>query len=163
MPSAAEVPLHVSALARRVRLTEAAAGAMSLTDLLHPGEGSLVATRGSERIYLTETVGDRLCIVQVDESTGGAGTNCQPRSNLLTTGIVLVSHPLVDSGPTSLVVVVPDGYTRAVSGDSRAAVASNVAVLELTSPQETLTVSGVGPGRCLHIDLHSHKIEKLVC
>jgi hypothetical protein len=140
-PGVADVPLRLSALDRRVPLGPVAVGAMDRTALAHPGEGSLVATLGQEQVYLIEAVGDQLCLLEVNESYGSAGSGCFPRSDLLTTGIVL-STLAPDSSTMLLAVAVPDGYTVATSGGRSAVVVSNVAVLDLVSSQTKLTVSG---------------------
>ncbi len=139
--TAADVPLQVSAVERRQPLGETAAGAMDTAALVHPGAGSLVAARGPESIYLLEAVGDRLCVLVVNEGSGGAGSSCHPRSNLVDTGIIH-AHPPATTGPTAFIVVAPDGYTRARAGDGEAAVVSNVAIVEVNEPQRTLTISG---------------------
>lgn len=118
-------------------------GAMDSTPLVHPGEGSLVASRGSERIYLLEALDGQLCVLVVNEGSGGAGHQCQPRSDLLTVGVTS-AYRFAASGATTLVAVAPDGYTEAAAGEARARVNSNVAVMDLHAPQDVVTISGPG-------------------
>ncbi|MEU8230456.1 hypothetical protein AB0C12_12755 [Actinoplanes sp. NPDC048967] len=141
--SVADVPLRLSALEHRVRLGETGKGAMDTTALVHPGEGTLVADRDTGQIFLLEAADNRLCVLTVNEGSGGAGTQCWPRSDLLTTGVVQVYAP-VESGSRVIVVVAPDGYTKAAAGDTSAVVSANAAVLELMAPQHHLTLSGPG-------------------
>jgi hypothetical protein len=148
------VPLHLSVLERRVPLGTTAAGILAGTALVHPGEGSLVATLGSpgdlvalarhEQVYLVEAANDQLCLVDVIERYGSGLDNCQPRSDLLTAGVMLPVWPIdaVDtSGPWTLIVAVPDGYLTATAGGTTVKVANNVAVLQGKS-QTHLTISG---------------------
>jgi hypothetical protein len=134
---------HLSALDTRVHLGRTGMGAMDATPLVHPGEGSLVASRGPERIYLLEASGGQLCVLVVDERTGGAGHQCQPRSDLVTVGVTF-TYRFAATGATTLVAVAPDGYTDAAAGDARARVTSNVAVMNLHAPQDVVTISGPG-------------------
>jgi hypothetical protein len=140
-PAVAEVPLRLSALEDRVRLGETGRGAMDTTRTVHPGEGTLVARRGSQQIFLVEAAGDRLCVLAVDEGSGGASTGCGHRSDLLTTGVIHAYSPTA-SRLTVVVVAVPDGYSRATAGDVGVPVISNAAVLELDPPPTELVLSG---------------------
>jgi hypothetical protein len=137
----AEVPLDLSALDERVRLGRVGTGAMDSTKVLHPGEGSLVATLGTRRVFLIEASGNRLCVLVVAENSGGASSHCQPRDDLLTAGIVHTSRP-PGTVPETVIVVAPDGYTAAAFGEKTVAITSNVAVLEAMTLPDSVTITG---------------------
>jgi len=152
MPAVADVPLTLSALKHRVPLNGTAALGVERIEVVHPGEGSLVATVGDDQIYLVEATGDRLCISVGNELSGaGASNGCQPVSDLLTTGVTM------DYGgvsPTSwrFIVAAPDGYTLATAENRTAPITSNVAVLDLDATETELTISGPAvPSVTFHI------------
>ena len=152
-PAVAEVPLVLSALQHRVPLPQVAAGAavgLGGIEYVHPGEGSLVATVGDDEIYLAEASGDRLCVFVGNELTGGGASNgCQPRSDLLTTGVGDdygggLRRTADGIAPTfwRFIVAAPDGYTLATAQGMTALITSNVAVLDLDTTEAEVTISG---------------------
>lgn len=140
---AASVPVRLSALDQRVPLGPVAAGMTNGVALAHPGEGSLVATVDNYQVFLVETTNDQVCLLIVRESYGSAARGCQPRSDLLTTGLVFPTRlSVAPSAPQVIFVAVPDGYTRASAGGQTADVANNLAVFHGDVGKGDLKLSG---------------------
>jgi hypothetical protein len=125
-------------------------------DLAHPGEVSRIArlaevSHGTsiwQEAFLAETVDGRLCLWIIEEGltySSGGSNGCQPRSELLTSGVYLPwDAPGGPDGPDHLVLLVPDGYTQVTAGGTAVPVDSNAAVL---GPIGDGTVVFTGPGK----------------
>ncbi len=125
-------------------------------DLAHPGEVSRIArlaevepTAGIwQEAFLAETVDGRLCLAIIEEGltySSGSSNGCQPRSELLTSGVYLPwDAPGGPEGPDHLVLLVPDGYTQVTAGGTAVPVANNAAIL---GPIGDGTVVFTGPGK----------------
>jgi hypothetical protein len=140
-----DVPLHLSALDRRQPIGEVAAHLLVGQRLVHPGQASLTREVDRWQILLAETVDGEICVVAVRESQGdGAGGDCQPRPDLLTTGVMFATTVSGDhADPALIIVVVPDGYTRAAIGATADRVSNNVGLLRgVFSPEDELVISG---------------------
>ena len=139
-----QVPLTISALDHQTSLSASAIKLLSEVTLVHPGRGSLVATKGAEAIYVTEATGGQLCTV-VDEGDGASFGGCGLRANLLTTGLIsssVPSHPTADFAGAHVVVTVPDGYRTATIGTTTVQVTNNVAALDGPFSVKTLVIAG---------------------
>ena len=133
-------------------------------DLAHPGEVSRIARLAEvertasiwQEAFLAETVDGRLCLWIIEEgltfSTGGSN-GCQPRSELLTSGVYLPwDAPGGPDGPDHLVILVPDGYTQVTAGGTAVPVANNAAILGPIG-DGTLVFTGPGkPDRIIRLD-----------
>jgi hypothetical protein len=140
----ADPPLTISALAQRTPIGATVAKALPGIDLAHPGQGTLVATVGPEKVYLLEATDGSLCTV-VDEGFGSSWGGCGPRSELLTTGVIsstVPSYPPYNDGRTKVIVVVPDGYRTATLGNKTVQVSRNVALLSGPFSVRSLTIDG---------------------
>lgn len=136
----AGVPPRLSALDRRVQLSDEVRGAVEVQPLRHPGEASLVATIDTYDVYLAERRDGDLCLVA--EHEGSAGSSCVSKTDLLRReGLTLVVQEW-EGRPATLVVAVPDGYGRAELGTATARVVDNVAALPVDLSGSTLTLSG---------------------
>ena len=125
-------------------------------DLAHPGEVSRIARLAEvshsasiwQEAYLAETTDGRLCLMIVEEGltySRGSSNGCQPRSELLTSGVYLPwEAPGGPEGPDHLVLLVPDGYTQVTAGGTAVPVANNAAIL---GPIGDGTVVFTGPGK----------------
>ncbi|MGB7979784.1 MAG: hypothetical protein WCF36_03200 [Candidatus Nanopelagicales bacterium] len=152
-PSSGDTSLSV--LETRVPITPGLT-AMLDGELAHPGEVSLVArlaevepTAGIwQEAFLAETVDGRLCLWIIEEGltySRGSSNGCQPRSELLTSGVYLPwEAPGGPEGPDRLVILVPDGYTQVTAGGTAVPVADNAAIL---GPIGDGTVVFTGPGK----------------
>ena len=152
-PASGETSLSV--LDTRVPITP---GLSTMLDaaLAHPGEVSRIARLAEveptaeiwQEAFLAETADGRLCLWIIEEgltySTGGSN-GCQPRSELLTSGVYLPwDAPGGPDGPDHLVILVPDGYTQVTASGTAVPVANNAAIL---GPIGDGTVVFTGPGK----------------
>ena len=132
--------MQLSALDRRVPLSEGAKGAVEVLPLRHPGEASLVATIERHHVYLFERADSDLCLVA--EHEGSASSNCLPRPQLLTReGLSLLVQEW-EGRPATLVVTVPDGYDKARLGKVTTRVVNNAAALPTDLTARKVTLSG---------------------
>jgi hypothetical protein len=140
----ADPALTISALAQRTPIGASVANALPGVDLAHPGQGTLVATVGPEKVYLLEATDGSLCTV-VDKGFGSSWGGCGPRSELLTTGVIsstVPSYPPYNDGRTQVIIVVPDGYRTATLGNKTVQVSHNVALLSGPFSARSLTIAG---------------------
>ena len=125
-------------------------------DLAHAGEVSRIARLAEvshsasiwQEAFLAETLDGRLCLWIIEEGltySRGSSNGCQPRSELLTSGVYLPwEAPGGPDGPDRLVILVPDGYTQVTAGGTAVPVANNTAIL---GPIGDGTVVFTGPGK----------------
>jgi hypothetical protein len=142
----ADGPLAVSSLAHRTALGATANSALPGIHLAHPGQGSLIATVGPEKVYLVETTDGSLCTV-VDDGPGSAvfRRGCGPRSGLLTTGVIsstVPNSPPHNDERTSVVIVLPDGYRSATLDNKTVLVSNNAALLMRPFSARSVTITG---------------------
>jgi hypothetical protein len=138
----ADVPLRLSALDRRVPLSDGVRGAVEVLPVLHPGEASLAATVDRHQVYLFERADGDLCLLA--EHEGSAESSCVSKIDLLgREGLTLVVQEW-DGRPATLVVAMPDGYDRAELGSVTARAVNNVAALPVGVSASTVTLSGAG-------------------
>lgn len=144
-----QVPLTISALDHQTKLSAEAnklltGSGMAPVQLVHPGRGALVATHGTDTIYLTQATGDRLCVIDDDGHSAGWDF-CEARSDLLTTGLIGTSVPdpsTPNFADSTVIAVVPDGYRTATIGTTTVRLTNNVAILEGPFTGKTLTIAG---------------------
>ena len=133
-------------------------------DLAHPGEVSRIArlaevesTAGIwQEAFLAETVDGRLCLWIIEEGltySSGSSNGCQPRSELLTSGVYLAwEAPGGPAGPDRVVILVPDGYTQVTAGGTGVPVVNNAAILGSIG-DGTVVFTGLGkPNRTIRLD-----------
>jgi hypothetical protein len=133
-------------------------------DLAHPGEVSRIARLAEvshsagiwQEAFLAETVDGRVCLWIIEEGltySKGGSNGCQPRSELLTTGVYLPwDAPGGPDGPDHVVILVPDGYTQVTAGGTAVPVANNAAILGPIG-DGTLVFTGAGkPDRIIRLD-----------
>ena len=96
------------------------------------------------QVRLGRTSEDRICIeAELPQYGAGGGGACQPRSQMLTEGVVTVGG--WPDYTFKMVVVLPDGYATARAGGETFRVENNVAVMSFSEPPEgELTVDGPG-------------------
>lgn len=145
------VAVSAAALADRAPLGEMARGTLAgFGPFAHPGEGTLVGVVGDDEVWLVEQATGGLCLLLVYEKYGSAGVGCQPRSDLVTKGIVFGTAGVRPHAPLLLIVAVPDGYQTVRAGAGSAQVQRGVAVLAFDfsrRPAGNVTASGPGKPR----------------
>ena len=153
----------LSVLDTRVPITPGLATMLD-ADLAHPGEVSRIArlaevepTAGIwQEAFLAEAADGRLCLWIVEEGltySRGGSNGCQPRSELLTSGVYLPwDAPGGPDGQDHVVILVPDGYTQATSAGTAVPVANNAAILSRIG-DGTVVFTGPGePDRIIRLD-----------
>jgi hypothetical protein len=153
----------VSVLDTRVPITPGLSQMLD-ADLAHPGQVSRIARLAQveatadiyQEAYLAETTDGRLCLWIIEEGltySRGSSNGCQPRSELVTSGVYLPwDAPGGAEGPDHLVILVPDGYTQVTAGGTAVPVANNAAILGPIG-DGTLVFTGPGkPDRIIRLD-----------
>ncbi|MGB7980418.1 MAG: hypothetical protein WCF36_06455 [Candidatus Nanopelagicales bacterium] len=133
-------------------------------ELAHPGEVSRIARLAEvspttdiwQEAFAAETADGRVCLWIVEEGltySSGGSNGCQPRSELITSGIYLEwQAPGGPDGVDHLVILVPDGYTQVSAGGTVVAVHNNAAILGPIG-DGTLICTGPGkPNRIIRLD-----------
>jgi hypothetical protein len=153
----------VSVLDTRVPITPGLSTMLD-AELAHPGEVSRIARLAEveptadiwQEAYLAETTDGRLCLWIIEEGltySRGSSNDCQPRSELLTSGVYLPwEAPGGPDGPDRVVILVPDGYTQVTAGGTAVPVANNAAILGPIG-DGALVFTGPGkPDRIIRLD-----------